>query len=239
MAGIGTREEASPVIQLNRCFKNKLAGIGSRTKATPTIVKNECYENNAVGIGQRTDAKTVIVQNHCHHNKRAGIGFEKCKAGESTVVGNRVVDNALVAVGINPGWKLTLSGNTLSRKGGLPPIVMVFSDSKATFVNNTIQGGGVAGIRVEGTVQAIGNDFVGTSLRKVGPPNFGVWGLKGSQVTAVRNSFSDWRHALFSDGGQSTTFVDNDVKKFHREAIVIKTPANDPVVESNRIEGAR
>ena len=54
----------------------------------------------------------------------AGIGFASCKAGRSTVMNNRIIDNALVAVGINPGWNVRLSGNELSRKGGLPPIVM-------------------------------------------------------------------------------------------------------------------
>jgi parallel beta-helix repeat protein len=164
-AGIGTREEASPIIRNNRCYKNKLAGIGSRTHATPTIIGNECYENGKAGIGQMSDAVTVLIGNYCHHNKTAGIGFDNSTEGRSTVVNNRIIDNAMVAVGIHSGWTVRLSGNELSRQGGLPPIVMVFGGSEATFTDNVIRGGGVAGIRVAGTVRLSRNEFDGTSLR--------------------------------------------------------------------------
>ena len=83
------------------------------------------------GIGQMSDAVTVLIGNYCHHNKTAGIGFASCEAGTSTVMNNRIIDNALVAVGINAGWNVRLSGNELSRKGGLPPVVMVSHGAEA------------------------------------------------------------------------------------------------------------
>lgn len=232
MAGIGAREESAPIIRGNRCYKNRLAGIGSRTLATPTIIDNECYENKESGIGQMSDAQTVLIGNYCHHNGKSGIGFATCESGRASVLNNRVIDNALVAVGINSGWKVDLSGNELSRKGGLPPIVMVFAGSEATFTNNVIHGEGVAGIRASGIVIANSNSFEGLTLRKVGPPNFGVWALKGAKVTLSNNSFSNWRHAL--SASESESLVNgNTIKDFHKTAIVINKPSQPPVIHGN------
>jgi hypothetical protein len=196
------------------------------------IVENECYENEMAGIGQRTDAQTTLIGNYSHHNKRAGIGFEECKAGRAAVVDNRVIDNALVAVGIHTGWTVTLTGNELSRQGGLPPIVMVFPGATATFSDNTIRGQGVAGIRVAGTVRADGNRFVGTSLRKGGPPNFGIWALDGSDVSLSRNKFSTWRHALFASKSRVAA-IENTIEDFHKTAIVVKNPSGPAAVYGN------
>jgi parallel beta-helix repeat protein len=237
MAGIGVREKASPTIRKNRCYRNKLAGIGARTGAMPRIIENECFENEKSGIGQMSGTETVLIGNYLHHNKTSGIGFASGKRGKSHVENNRVIDNALVAVGINPGWTVELVGNELSRKGGLPPIVMVFSGSDVTFKNNVIRGGGVAGIRVAGTVKAEKNQFHGTSLRKVGPPNFAIWGLKGSEVTMTDNQVAGWRHALHSTEGYVSA-MGNSVSKFHRAAFVIQKPASDPSVSENKITTA-
>jgi parallel beta-helix repeat protein len=232
MAGIGTREEASPIIRNNRCYKNKLAGIGSRTHATPTIIGNECYENGKTGIGQQGDAVTLLIGNHCHHNKAAGIGFAACKAGRSTVLNNRIIDNALVAIGINSGWTVRLSDNELSRKGGLPPIVMVFDGADATFTKNVIRGGGVAGIRVAGKIRAEDNEFAGTSLRRVGPPNFAIWALPGSDVTMRGNKIHGWRHGLHAtEAGVSAT--NNTVSNFHSAAFVIQKSSSPADVYGN------
>lgn len=233
MAGIGTREEASPIIRNNRCYKNKLAGIGSRTGATPTIIGNECYENELSGIGQQSDAATTIIGNYCHHNKMAGIGFAECKAGRSTVANNRLIDNALVAVGIHSGWRVNLTGNEMSREGGLPPIVMVFQGSEATFTNNVIRGGGVAGIRVAGKVRVDNNEFAGTSLRRVGPPNFAIWGLAGADITMSGNTIHGWRHALLATEA-TVSASGNRVSNFHNTALVIQQPKRPADVYGNR-----
>lgn len=233
MAGIGVREDAAPTIRRNRCYRNKLAGIGSRTGATPTVIENECYENEQSGIGQMSGAETILIRNYLHHNKTSGIGFASCTDGKSRVEGNRVIDNALVAVGIHPGWTVELIGNELSRKEGLPPIVMVFAGSDATVKDNVIRGGGVAGIRVAGTLHAADNRFHGTDLRRFGPPNFAIWGLKGSKVIMTDNGVSGWRHALYSSEGHVTA-KRNSVTNFHRAAFVIEKPASDPIISDNK-----
>jgi len=221
MAGIGSEDHAAPIIRNNRCSKNKLAGIGSRTHASPTIIGNECFQNEAVGIGQESDSVTTLIGNHCHHNKMAGIGFERCQSGRSTVMRNKVIDNVKVAIGINEGWTVNLSNNELSRTGGMPPIVMVFAGAHATFTDNNIRGGGVAGIRVAGNVRAINNDFVGTSLRKGGPPNFAIWALAGSDVSMTGNTIKRWRHALHAN--EAKIFAsDNTVQEFHATAFVVQ-----------------
>jgi len=232
MAGIGTSEQAAPIIRNNRCYKNKLAGIGSRDHAAPTITGNECYENEQAGIGQRGDAVTLLIGNHCHHNQTAGIGFAACQAGRSTVINNRILDNALVAVGINAGWRVHLSGNELSRKGGLPPIVMVFEGADATLTGNVIRGGGVAGVRVAGKVRVEGNEFAGTSLRKVGPPNFAVWALRGSDVTMIENKIHTWRHALHATEA-NVRAASNTVSNFHGAAFVIEKSVSPADVFGN------
>ena len=232
MAGIGCREGSQPKILGNQCYRNKLSGIGSMGGARPLIVGNECYENERVGIGQRGDAETTLIDNYCHHNKAAGIGYDACESGVSTALNNRVIDNALVAVGIQSGWTVELTGNEFSRKGGLPPIVMVFEGANATFTRNTIRGDGVAGIRVAGVVKAVENHFEATTLRKVGPPSFAIWALEGSQVTMSRNEVSSWRHALHATSA-TITADNNTVRDFFRTAFVVNQPAEAANVFDN------
>ena len=200
MAGIGTEEGSAPIIRRNRCYRNQLAGIGARMYASAVIIENECYENGTVGIGQETGAVTTLIRNHCHHNKAAGIGFSECRNGQSTLIGNRVIDNAKVAIGIQSGWYVTATRNELSREGEIPPIVMIFAGARARFADNTIQGSGVAGIRVAGELDAVGNKFVCPTPRKGGPPNTGIWALQGSRVTLSNNTFGGWRNDVRNDG---------------------------------------
>lgn len=232
MAGIGVRDEAAPTIRDNHCYKNKLAGIGARTGAAPMIVYNECYENGAAGIGLQSGAAPTLVANHVHHNKSAGIGFEACESATATVLNNRVVENGTVAAGIHSGWTVELSGNFLTRKEGMPPIVMVFEGASATLFSNVINGGGVAGIRVAGKVRASKNVISGTSLRLVGPPNFAIWALRGSEVEMTENRVEGWRHALHAD--EATVLAShNSVAKFGGVAFSIRNPTAPADVFSN------
>lgn len=232
MAGIGIREEAAPIIRGNRSHHNKMTGIGSRTKASPIIIGNEVYENKLSGIGQQSGATTILIDNFSHHNKTSGIGFATCKKGRSTMLNNRVIDNAKVAVGINSGWNVDLRGNVLSRQGGLPPIVMVSEGSEVSFSDNTIEGGGVAGIRTSGVVRAENNQFNGTAFRKVGPPNFAVWALEGAQIELTNNTFHSWRNALHATKAE-VSVIGNRVHKFHRAAFVIENPTSPADVIGN------
>ena len=134
-------------------------------------------------------------------------------------------DNATVAVGIHSGWVVMLSENKLSRTGGMPPLVMVFAAAEATFTDNVLVGGGVAGVRVAGTVHLVNNELVGTSLRKGGPPNFAVWGLPGSDITMTGNTARHWRHAL--QATESTVQASkNNVEEFFGAAFVIRKAPN-------------
>lgn len=232
LAGIGCQEGSQPTIMGNKCYRNKKAGIGSMSGARPLIMGNECYENEEAGIGQTGDALTSLINNYCHHNKTSGIGYDACKAGSSLALNNRIIDNATVAVGIQSGWTVHLSGNEISRKGGLPPIVMVFEGADATFTKNTIRGEGVAGIRATGTVRAMENSFEASTLRKVGPPSFAIWALDGSQITMSHNIVKNWRHALHATAA-AVTADNNTVSDFHRNAFVINRPSRAANLSNN------
>ncbi|MDA1049468.1 MAG: right-handed parallel beta-helix repeat-containing protein [Planctomycetota bacterium] len=239
LAGIGSRDQARPVIVGNKCFRNKQSGIGSEGGARSLITDNECYENETAGIGQRGDAQTTLIGNHVHHNKAAGLGFDECRAGRSEVVNNRVIDNDKVAVGIHSGWKVRLVGNELSRKDGLPPIVMVFKGAEADFASNAIRGSGVAGIRVEGIIRVTSNTFDCPALREGGgPPQFAVWGLPGSDVVFSSNTVHGWRHALSAEKA-TVTACDNRIANYGSVGIKIDQPIGTPVVVGNVFESER
>ena len=234
MAGIGADEEASPMIRGNRCYQNKMAGIGSRAHASPTIVGNECYENDMSGIGQEGDAKPTLINNHCHHNKLSGLGFNACNEGACMAIGNRILENGKVAVGVQAGWQVTFLSNEFERTGGLPPIVMVFEGATAVFRDNVISGQGVAGVRVAGTVVMDGNRFVGKEMRPAGPPNFGVWALAGSKVTLRDNHFSNWRHAVHAAEAVAK-ITGNRASGFHRHAFQLQKLKPGSVVSGNEV----
>ncbi|MBI1247914.1 hypothetical protein GC197_08760 [bacterium] len=233
MAGIGTEEDASPTIRNNECYQNKLAGIGVR-HAEATIIGNDCHQNGAAGIGL-DNADAFVSENYCHENQTAGIGLADSDEGHARLVKNRVIENKLVAVGINQGWNAELIENELSRSGGLPPIINISAGASATLTGNTIRGGGVAGVRTAGKVRIDRCQFDGTSLRKVGPPNFAIWALPESSVQVMESKFDNWRHAVFATDCQ-VAIVSNSVKRFHQSAFVIQNAkANAPIMKNQVI----
>ncbi|MAI69780.1 MAG: hypothetical protein CMM01_02580 [Rhodopirellula sp.] len=234
MAGIGADEKAAPTIWGNRCYQNQMSGIGSRAHASPTIVGNECYENEMSGIGQEGNAKPTLINNHSHHNKLSGLGFSACKEGSCIAIGNRILENGKVAVGIEAGWNVTFLSNEFERTGGLPPIVMVFKNATAVFRDNVISGQGVAGVRVAGAVVMDGNRFVGKKMRPAGPPNFGVWALGGSHVTLRDNQFSKWRHAVQASEA-IVNVQENRVSEFHRYAFQLQKLKPGSVISGNQV----
>lgn len=234
MAGIGVEEEAAPTLRGNRCHANRLAGIGLKEHASAEILENECFANGQAGIGLSEDSTAIIRGNHLHHNKTSGIGFARCANGSALVEDNRLLENAKVAAGINPGWRVVFKRNEFSRPGGMPPLVMVFKGAVAEFANNTIRGGGVAGIRVAGKVTAVGNRFVGAKMRPVGPPNHAVWALPGAEVGFHGNEVSGWRHAVFADQAKVTA-RDNRVTGFSKAAFRLKKPVAGSAVTGTRL----
>ncbi|MFA6544536.1 MAG: right-handed parallel beta-helix repeat-containing protein [Limisphaerales bacterium] len=236
MAGIGVDEEAEPVLRFNRCFDNLLAGIGARDHARPAILNNECFKNGESGIGLMTGRETQVSSNYCHLNKTAGVGLSGGGANSVVLTGNRLIQNGTVAVGINAGWTVTLSGNEISRTNDMPPLVMVAEGATAVFTNNTLRGGGVAAVRCAGTLRMLNNRIAGTAVRKGGSPNFGVWALPGAKVEMTGNTVSGWRHALFGDGA-SVTASDNTVQDAVQAAFRVRGKSEGTTVSGNKISG--
>lgn len=234
-AGIGIRTGAdtSPVVEDNDCHHNDMAGIGCEENCTPLLRNNRCHDNTLAGIGCRDNARPTIIGNQCHANKAVGIGFDETEASEAVVLNNRVFDNDKVAIGIHSGWKVRLIGNELSRPAGPPPVVMVFAGAEADFVDNTLQGSGVAGIRTAGVIRATNNRFECPALRVAGPPQFAVWGLPGSQITFTRNSVSGWRHAIVADQS-SVTATDNTVTNYGPVGMKLTQPTGTATLTGNR-----
>jgi parallel beta-helix repeat protein len=235
-SGIGVSGGARPVIRGNRCHKNRRAGIASRNEGTsPLIEDNDCFDNGLGGITARLDAEPTIRGNRCHGNGGAGIGFEETKSGKAVVAQNKVGGTGAVAVGIHGGWKVRVSGNELTCKEGMPPVVMIYAGAEADLSENVIRGAGVAAIRVEGTVRATGNTLECLSPRRTGPPSYGVWALPKSDVAMVDNTVRDWRHALSAEEA-AVSATGNRVSGYHSSGFRIDKPAGTAVVAGNRLE---
>ncbi|MDB4455966.1 right-handed parallel beta-helix repeat-containing protein [bacterium] len=217
-AGIGIREGASPEVYLNKCYKNRRAGIGIRMEGSePRIFANVCYENGLAGIGCRDRAAPIIFKNECHSNRLAGIGamsnsrpsivgnklygneaaaigLDACDAGEALILDNQIVARELVGIGIQSGWTVRVEGNEIERKGGMPPLVMVFEGARADFIGNTFTGSGVAAIRSQGQIFVCDNQFNCPAPRKGGPPQNAVWALEGSSLAMTEDNWiQGWR----------------------------------------------
>jgi parallel beta-helix repeat protein len=176
MAGIGTEDHAQPFIIGNRCERNAMAGIGARSGAKPTISGNVCQKNAAAGIGIRSGCEAIIAGNTCE-------------------------ENALVAIGIPDNARAVIVGNTLSRTGGMPPLVAIRGGSEATLVNNQLNGGGVAGVLVEGNALLWGNTIRGQN-EKFGQ---GVWLWKGSHVLESDNEIGGYKQRTAVQEGATLT----------------------------------
>ncbi len=199
MAGIGSEEEAAPILRGNRCYRNKLAGIGCRDHSSTTIVENHCYENAAAGIGVDSSV-AVLLRNRVEKNEAAGIGI----SGESkaTLIENTCLENRLVAVGIPNGGEAFLQDNTLVRTDGMPPIVAILGDSKAVLTGNTIRGGGVAGILLEGRLEAIDNVLEGQGK------GAGILARENSEATLSGNRISGYRESVRDQKARSVIRLD-------------------------------
>lgn len=219
MAGIGSRTGARPIIEGNHCYENRMAGIGSQENSIPIIRNNHCKKNGQAGIGTQTGARALIVENEVHNNSTAGIGVrEKANA---IILGNKCIENRLVAIGIRNGSDAYIGQNQLVRTGGMPPMIAVRENSSVVVVDNTITGGGVAGVMVQGKATISGNQFKGNGPRAGGPPNFAAWIHGGSNVSFSNNRTDRWRHALFARGANQVWATDNTASNFLGAGIVV------------------
>ncbi len=221
MAGIGTEEGAAAIIRGNTCYKNLMTGIGARDGARPIIDNNKCFENKLVGISAEKGAHAIIHGNECLKNGQAGIGLRE--KAEGIILNNKCLENKLVAIGVRTGSIAHIGHNLLVRTGGMPPIIAIREGSSAVVNDNTIKGGGVAGVMVQGTAYIINNQFQGNGPRSgPGPPNHAAWIHGGSTVSFRNNQVDHWRHALFASGAHRVWATDNTVKNFLGTAIVIE-----------------
>ncbi len=220
MSGIGARDDATPMIRFNRCYKNAMAGIGCRTGAQPMIVGNECSENKLAGIGVQNGADAVIRRNRCVKNGQTGIGVQA--HATATIFENTCSENSMVAIGVTGGSQALILRNKLHRTGGMPPLLTVLGKSSAEIRDNLLQGGGVAGLLVDGTADVTNNRFEGSGPRGgPGPPHFAVWVRAGSDVIFSHNHVHRWRHALSASGARRVRAMDNTVRRFLGTAIVV------------------
>ena len=174
MAGIGSMEEAEPIIRNNRCEKNAMAGIGSQLHAKPVIVNNKCIGNAAAGIGLRPGVEGIVIGNDCLNNK-------------------------LVAIGLPEKGRAVIVGNKLSREGGMPPLVAVKGGSSAVMVDNELHGGGVAGILVDGKAVLVHNKITGRN-EKFG---HSVWLWKDSEAVGAGNEMTGFKAKVTVSEGAS------------------------------------
>lgn len=196
MAGIGVEEEAAPVLRDNHCHGNELAGIGAESGATPVILENRCEDNGASGIGIR-DASPLIFKNRVEKNATSGIGLDGSK--KAVVIANACIDNTMVAIGLPNGADAVLVGNELSRDGGMPPLVAVLEKSAATLVENTLKGGGAAGVMVGGKIRLFGNTLEGNG------GGTGVLVRTEGSATLLENTISGYRNRLIKQEGADVT----------------------------------
>lgn len=215
MAGIGCEEHSTPIIRNNRCYQNALAGIGSRSGARPLIFDNQSYENELAGIGISDESIAVVVGNKCRQNKTAGIGV--ASKANAVICHNRCDENKLVAIGLPDGATAVIHDNELSRTDGNPPLVAVKGGATALLSNNSIRGGGVAGVLVEGNATLINNRFEGK-----GPgQGSAIWVWKGSTATVSLNKFDGYRNAVNATGSR-VMVSENEVRGFTGTAIIVK-----------------
>ena len=229
-AGIGIRsgEETKPLIEQNECNENGMAGIGVEKKAAPTIRNNNCHSNVMAGIGSRGGSSPLISGNHCHKNKAAGIGINSATpkiidnlseknhlAGigisgnsDAYVFKNRLIENRLVAIGVPDGAKAHVQDNIMIRSGGMPPMVAVLGKSEVILMSNSIQGGGVAGILLDGKLTAIGNKIKGNNRGS------GIAARKDSHLKIGDNEISNYQKEI-NDSGATIISIDapNDVEE--------------------------
>ncbi len=227
MAGIGTDEKAEPIIRDNHVHDNALAGIGCQHGAKPIIIKNKSWNNGAAGIGARDGARPIIIGNESKDNASAGIGLRT--KSPAVVLRNTCSGNKLVALGMPEGGSALIAENHFERTGGMPPLIAIRGGAKAVMIGNTIQGGGVAGVLVQGEVTLFHNTF---DARKHGRLNRAVWGWKGSTIRMTANTTHNYKQAI-NAAGCAVSVIDNEIHGFENVAIQVTQSSQPPRVVGN------
>ncbi len=93
---------------------------------------------------------------------------------------------------------------------------------------NSIRGGGVAGVLVQGNVRILGNRFQGAGAGQ----GSAVWVWKDSNATVANNHFTGYRNAVNASGSRVTA-MDNVTRNFTGPSIIVKKPSSPPRVHGN------
>ena len=160
----------------------------------------------------------------------AGIGGRtKTRA---LIIGNRCLENRLVAIGLPDGATASIHGNELIRTSAM---VAVRAGSHAVVSDNLIRGGGVAGVLLQGTAHISGNQFEGRGPDKQGSaiwvPFGGSFKFK-SEVVASNNTCTGNRDLINAANCKASVF-DNRISDFRRVAINVAKPTAPPRVFGN------
>ncbi len=124
LVGIGNGKDSSARIYNNRVYNNKVVGIGCRGKATPRIEFNEVY-GNRLGIGARETASPTIRGNIVHDNVDGIVisplstikmfAFKRILIDNNLIVRNRHLGIAVSSFNLSP---VTVSNNTIDHNNG-------------------------------------------------------------------------------------------------------------------------
>jgi parallel beta-helix repeat protein len=166
------------------------------------------------------------------------VGIDVTNARNTTVVGNRVIGN--VALGIGVAWSVntTVAKNHVIRSGSPEPdeegIVVEFS-SRTTVVKNVFRSF-VSGIDVDFSTNTTiaGNDFIGNS-------ELGVLVFESTGTKILNNDITDstFVGTLILDS-TGTKILSNDIRRYGDTGISIFGPEranNDAKVVGNNISG--
>ena len=85
----------------------------------------------------------------------------------------------------------------------MPPIIAVFANSKAILVENTIKGGGIAGIMLSGKLDAVGNTIEGQNGAH------GILAQKNSEALLSKNRIAGYRARITDQKAKSVIEVDS------------------------------
>ena len=94
---------------------------------------------------------------------------------------------------------------------------------------NQVQGGGVAGVLVEGQATLIDNQFESKQPKQ----GTAVWVWAKSSTEVHRNSFSGYRHAVNANGAQ-VSVSNNQIREFENAAIIVKQSTHPAHVFGNQ-----
>jgi hypothetical protein len=148
----------------------------------------------------------------------------------AVVVGNRCIENKLVAIGLPDGGTAVLVANQCVRTGGVPPLVAVKGGSTALLAANDLTGGGVAGVLVEGRAALLENRFVGRGPAQ--GQGSAIWVWKGSAATVADNLFAGFRNAVNASGSKVSA-QGNRVRDFQGTALIVAKPSAPAHVTGN------